>query len=105
MFLSNADRDVGELLVLPQGCQGCFRGSLGNVVFLSRRHSGKGHQLALRGQSPGFSRLAVGFLSCYEGELRHQPASGLAGGQGTLSVSRVEASVGMLAPEGTAPPY
>ena len=38
--------------------------------FLSRRCSGKGPQLALRGESPGFSRVAVEFLLSYDGDLR-----------------------------------
>ena len=58
VFLSSADGDVGELLDLPQGFQGTFRGSGGKVEFLSRRHSRKRPQLALSGDSPGFSRVA-----------------------------------------------
>ena len=38
--------------------------------FLSRRCSGKGPQLTLRGESPGFSRVVVGFLSSYDGDFR-----------------------------------
>ena len=40
--------------------------------FLSERCSGKGPELALRGESPGFSLVVVGFLSCYDGDLRDQ---------------------------------
>ena len=54
----------------PQVCQGPFGGLLGKVGFLSRRRSGKGPQLALRGESPGFSRVAVEFLLSYDGDLR-----------------------------------
>ena len=70
VFLLSAD---GEHLELPQGCQGAFRGSGRNVGFLSRPNSGKGPQLALRGESPGFSQVAaanLGFLSNYDWELR-----------------------------------
>ena len=42
VFLSYADRDVGELLELPQGCQGTFQHLGEKVGFLSRSHSGKG---------------------------------------------------------------
>ena len=38
--------------------------------FLSRRCSGKGPQLALRGESPGVSKVAAGFLSSYDGDFR-----------------------------------
>ena len=44
------------------------------VGFLLRRRSGKGPHLTLRGESPGFSRVAaanLGFLSSYDGELRN----------------------------------
>ena len=37
MFLSSGDGYVGELLVLPQGCQKPFQGSRGKVEFLSER--------------------------------------------------------------------
>ena len=63
VFLSSADGDIGELLELPQGSQGPFQGSEEKVGFLSRLHSGKGPQLVLRGESPGLSRVAAGFLS------------------------------------------
>ena len=62
-----------ELLELPQGCQGPFRGSRGKVRFLSRHQKGKGRHLELKGESPGFSQVAAGnfgFLSCYSGDLR-----------------------------------
>ena len=58
---------------LPQGCQGPFRCSRGKVGFFSRCHSGKGPHLALRGESPGFSRdvaANVGLLSCLDGDFR-----------------------------------
>ena len=73
MFLSSGDVYVGELLELHQGCQGPFRGSRGKIRFPSRHHSGKGPHLALRGESPGFSRVVagkLGFLSSYDGDLR-----------------------------------
>ena len=41
--------------------------------FLLRHCSGKGPHLALRGESPGFSRVTasnLGFLSSYNGDLR-----------------------------------
>ena len=44
--------------------------------FLSRRPRRKGPQLALRGESPGFSRVAVGFLWSEDGDLR-DPHMGL----------------------------
>ena len=71
--------DVEELLELPQGCQGHFLGSGGKLGFLSKSLSGKGPQLALRGESPGSSRVAVGFHSSYDGDLR-DPLVGPQGG-------------------------
>ena len=62
MLLSSGDGYVGELLELPQGCQGPFRSSRGKVGFLLRCRSGKGPHLALSGESPGFSRVAAGKL-------------------------------------------
>ena len=62
-----------ELLELPQGCQGPFRGSRGKVGFLSRSHIGKGPHLALRGESPGFSRVAAAnfvSLTSYDEDFR-----------------------------------
>ena len=73
MFFSSGDGYVGEFLELPQGCQGPFRGSRGNVELLSRRQSGKGPHAALSGKSAGFSRVAaanLGSLSTYDGNLR-----------------------------------
>ena len=73
VFLSSGDRYVGELLELHQGCHGPFQDSRVKVGFLSRCHSGKGPHLALRGESPGFSRVVAGnlrFLSSYDGDLR-----------------------------------
>ena len=79
MFLLSADGDVRELVELPQGCQGPFWGSGGKVGFLSRHHRGKGTQLALRGESPGVSHVAAGFLLSYDGDLS-DPLVGLQGG-------------------------
>ena len=73
MLLSSGDGYVGELLELPQGCQGPFRSSRGKVGFLLRCRSGKGPHLALSGESPGFSRVAagkLGSLSSYYLDLR-----------------------------------
>ena len=73
MFLSSGDWYVRELLKLPQACQVPFRGSSRTIGFLSRRFSGKGPHLALRGESPGFARVAagnLGFLCSYDGDLR-----------------------------------
>ena len=55
---------------MPQGCQGPFRSSGDKVGFLARCCSTKRPQLALRGESPGFSRVAAGFFSSYDGDLR-----------------------------------
>ena len=60
MFLSSRDGNVRELLELHQGCQGPFQATRGKVGFLSRHCSRKGPHLALRGESPGFSRVAAG---------------------------------------------
>ena len=49
------------------------------MVFLLRHCSGKGPQLAWRGEPPGFSRVAVGFLTRYDGDLR-DPLVGPQGG-------------------------
>ena len=57
MFLSSGDGYVRELLELPQGCQGTFRGSRGKVGFLSRHRSRKWPHLTLRGESPAFLEL------------------------------------------------
>ena len=73
MLLSSGDGYFGELLELPQGCQGPFRSSRGKVGFLLRCRSGKGPHLMLRGEYPGFSRVAaanLGSLSIYDGDLR-----------------------------------
>ena len=58
VFLSSGDGYVRELLELPKGCQVHFRGSRGNVGFLSRRCNGEGPHLALRG------RISWAFSSC-----------------------------------------
>ena len=63
---------VGELLELHQRYQGPFQGSRGKVGFLSRHYSRRGPHLTLRGESPGFSRVAAGnlrFLLSYDGDL------------------------------------
>ena len=73
MFLSSGDGYVAEILKLPQGCQGPFRGSRVKVRFLFRSRSGKRPHLALRGESLGFSRVVaanLGFLSSYDEDLR-----------------------------------
>ena len=73
VFLLSGDAYVGDLLKLPQGCQGPFRGSRGKVGFLSRCCSRKGPHLALRGEFPGFSRVGAGnlrFLLSYDRDLR-----------------------------------
>ena len=82
VFLLSAD---GEHLELPQGCQGAFRGSGRKVGLLSGPNSGKGPQLALRGESPGFSRVAAGFLSSYNRDIRDP----LVGPQGVPVSTRV----------------
>ena len=61
------------LLELHEGCQRPFRATRGQVGFLLRCCSRKGHHLALRGESPGFSRIVagnLGFLLTYNGDLR-----------------------------------
>ena len=73
VFLWSGDGYIRELLELPQGCQEPFRGSRGKVGFFLRLLSGKGPHLTLRGESPGFSRVAarnLGFLLSYDGDLR-----------------------------------
>ena len=87
VFLSSADGDVGYLLELPQGCQRPFWGSGGKLGFLSRSLSGKGPQLALRGESPSSSRVAVGFLLSYDRDTRDPPV-GFQGGPTSTRVVR-----------------
>ena len=73
MIISSGDGYVRKLLELNQGCQGPFWGARGKMGFLSRRRSGKGPYLRLRGESPDFSRVGAGnlwFLSSYDRELR-----------------------------------
>ena len=73
LFLSSGDGYVVELLELPQGCLVPIRDSKGKVGFLSRRLTGKGPHLPLRGESPGFSPVApanMGFLSSYNRDLK-----------------------------------
>ena len=81
MFLSRGDRYVRELLELPKGCQVHFRSSRGKVEFLSRHCNGEGPHLALRGESPGLSRVVAGnfgFLSSCDADLKPTPvASGM----------------------------
>ena len=71
MFLLRANGNVGELLELPQECQGNFLSSGGKVGFLLRCLSRIGPQLALRGESPGFPPVAAGFLSSAVGMSRN----------------------------------
>ena len=71
VFLWSGDVYVGKVLDLHQGCQGPFQSSKEKVGFLLRCHSGNGPYLALRGESPGFSRVVAGnleFLSSYDGD-------------------------------------
>ena len=85
VFLSSGGGYVGELLELPQGCQGHFRGSRGKVGFLSRCCIGKRPQLALRGKFPDFSHVAaakLGYHSNYDEDLREP----LVGASGTSSL-------------------
>ena len=70
MFLSSVEVDIGELLELPQGCQGQLGGSGEKVGFLWRHRSGKRPQLALKGESPDFRRVTAGLLSSYDVDLR-----------------------------------
>ena len=73
VFLWSGDGYVGELRELPQGCQGPFPGSRGKVGFLLRCCSSKRPHLALRGESPGFPRVAeanLGSLTSHDGDLR-----------------------------------
>ena len=55
--------------------------------FFSGLFRGKGPQPALRGESPGFSLVVVGFLSCYDGDLR-DPLVGPQGGPVSTRVVR-----------------
>ena len=59
VFLSSRDTYVGKCLKLPQGCQEHFRDSRRKLGFLSRHHSRKGPYLALKGESPGFTRVVA----------------------------------------------
>ena len=73
VLFSSGDGYVGDILELPQGCEGPFQGPRVKVGFLSRRHSRKRPHLALRGESPGFSRVTavnLGFFSSYDGDIR-----------------------------------
>ena len=72
MSLSSGDGYLGELLELPQGCQGPIRGSREKVGFLSQHLRGKGPHLLLKGESPGFSRVVAAntaSLSYYNGNI------------------------------------
>ena len=60
VFLSRGDRYLWDLPQLHHGCQVPFPGSRGKVGFLSRPCSGEGPHLALRGESLGVSRVAMG---------------------------------------------
>ena len=57
-------RGCWGIFELPQGFQGPFWGSGGNVEFFSRCHN------VLRGESPVFTLVVVWFLSSYSGDLR-----------------------------------
>ena len=73
MILSSGYRYVGELPELPQGCQGTFQGSKGRWDFSCDTTVSSGPHLALRGESPGFTRVVAGnleFLSSYDRDLR-----------------------------------
>ena len=73
VFLSSGHGYAGELLELPQVCQGPFRGTRGKMGFLSRHHSGKSPHLTWMGEFPCFSGVVAGnlaFLSSYNGDLR-----------------------------------
>ena len=70
MILSSGDGYVGEPFELHQGFQKPDRGSRGKVGFLSRCRSGKGPNLALRGESPGFSQVAMGNLESFQSYYR-----------------------------------
>ena len=73
MFFSSGDGYVREHLELPKGCQVPFQGSRGKVGFLSRRCSGKGPHLTLRGEFPVVSRVTagnLGILSSCDGDLK-----------------------------------
>ena len=58
--------------------------------FLKDAAAEKKPQLALRGESPGFSRVSAGFLSSYNGDFR-DPLVGPQGLSGPRSSSFVEA--------------
>ena len=88
MFPLQCRWNVGELLELSQGCQRPVQGSGGKLGFLSISLSGKGPQLALRGESPGSSLIAVGFLLSYNGDLSYQLVTPL-GGPVSTRVERV----------------
>ena len=123
MFLLSGHGYIGKLLELPQGCQGFFHDSRGKVGFVSRCRNREEPHLTLRGESPGFCRVAAGnlvFLSSYNGELRdllllpqESPVSmrvvrGLSGflcsrclGQGSLLALRLDLRVPLQCPHGS----
>ena len=59
-FLSSCNGDLREPLMLPQGSQDSFRVLRGSAGLLSRHFRGIGPHLIIRGESCGFSRVAVG---------------------------------------------
>ena len=67
VFLSSRHGYVRELLELYQGPFQCSRR---NVEFLSRCCCGKRPHLALRGESPGFSQVAMGNLESFQSYYR-----------------------------------
>ena len=94
VFLLSGDEYVRELLNCIEVSRP-LRGSRGKLGFLSRRCSGKGPHLALRGEYPGFSRLVaakLGSLMSYNRNLRDP----LVGASGTSSLNaRCEEPLGI----------
>ena len=54
-FLLTSDRDLGEPLMVPQGCHGCFRVARGTSGFFLSSFRGIELHLELRGESSGVS--------------------------------------------------
>ena len=130
MFLLTVDGDVGELLQLPQGCQGPFRGSGGKVISLEMTQrksisarvegtismfysscSGIPLELRLRPQGPACGASGKSSLhASREGPLRiplhslpgPRSSSGVeAGNSGFLSRADRDLSVPLGRPEGS----
>ena len=59
-FLSSYDRELRELLVLPQGSPVSIRVARGSVALLSSHSRGIVPQNTLKGESRGLSRIAAG---------------------------------------------